>query len=92
VIDTATNEAGRAAYTGDKGEINHTMVRDTPIEAKPVAEFSYGSRLRIAKLHSNYEPYVDHVIQVCGWARTTREQGKHFFFIELNDGSCASSL
>lgn len=35
---------------------------------------------------------MEHIIQVCGWARTTRTGGKDFFFIELYDGSGAQSL
>jgi len=35
---------------------------------------------------------LDHNIQVAGWARTLRMGGKDFCFIELNDGSCQSSL
>jgi len=30
---------------------------------------------------------IDHNIQVAGWARTLRLQGKGLCFIELNDGS-----
>ena len=35
---------------------------------------------------------MDHVIQVAGWARTTRMGGKDFAFIELTDGSGAGTL
>lgn len=35
---------------------------------------------------------LDHVIQVAGWARTTRMGGKDFAFIELTDGSGAGTL
>ncbi len=35
--------------------------------------------------------FIDKVIPVFGWIRTVREQ-KTFAFIELNDGSCLSSL
>ena len=48
--------------------------------------------MRIAALHKNYEPYLDKLINVAGWARSTRVGGDNLFFIELNDGSCQSSL
>ena len=35
---------------------------------------------------------LDHIIQVAGWARTTRMGGKDFCFIELTDGSGAATL
>jgi aspartyl/asparaginyl-tRNA synthetase len=35
---------------------------------------------------------LDHVIQVAGWARTTRMGGKDFAFIELTDGSGSNTL
>ena len=90
-INTGTG-LKRPDYSGDKGEYPLNMVRDTPVEKMKVAPYSYGPRLRIARLHDNYEEYLDHVIQVCGWARTTREAGKAFMFIELYDGSCDNTL
>ena len=54
--------------------------------------FAYGNRVRIAALHKNFEPYLDKLISVAGWARSTRPGGDNLFFIELNDGSCQSSL
>jgi asparaginyl-tRNA synthetase len=39
-----------------------------------------------------YEEMIDHVIQVAGWARTTRMGGKDFAFIELTDGSGSNTL
>lgn len=59
---------------------------------KPVAKFSYGQRVRIASIWQRYEEWIDHVIQVAGWARTTRMGGKDFAFIELTDGSGAGTL
>jgi len=88
---SATPAKENPEYSGDKGLINLVMERDTPIALKPVAELSYGRRIRIAKLHQSHEQYIDHIIQVCGWARTTRDGGKRFF-IELHDGSCAGSI
>jgi len=35
---------------------------------------------------------IDHIVQVAGWARTTRMGGKDFVFIELTDGSCSQSV
>jgi asparaginyl-tRNA synthetase len=35
---------------------------------------------------------LDHIIEVAGWARTTRMGGKDFAFIELTDGSGATTL
>ena len=76
------------AYEGDLGHIKNTFERDTPIEKKPVPLFAYGNRVRIAALHQDYEPYIDHLVTVAGWARSTRVGGENLFFIELNDGSC----
>jgi len=53
--------------------------------------FSYSSRIRIGKLHEEYEPFLDKVITVCGWARTVREN-KGFTFVELYDGSSIKTL
>ena len=54
--------------------------------------FAYGNRVRIAGLWANFEPYLELIITVGGWARTTRLGGENLFFIELNDGSCQRSL
>jgi hypothetical protein len=82
----------RPEYTGDKGDFPYVFERNTPIEKKPVATFSFGRRVRIAALVDNHEAYLDHIIQVAGWARTTRMGGKDFAFIELTDGSCMTAL
>jgi asparaginyl-tRNA synthetase len=79
-------------YPGDAGPLSNTFVRNPPIEPKPVPLFAYGNRVRIAALHQNYKPYLDKLISVAGWARSTRPGGDTLFFIELNDGSCQSSL
>jgi asparaginyl-tRNA synthetase len=97
VDQTQTDQAAaekqvRPEYTGDKGEYPYSFSRDTPIEKKPVAVFTFGQRVRIQALAENYEPYLDHVIQVAGWARTTRMGGKDFAFIELTDGTCSTTL
>ena len=97
-IDTTTPvseepaKVARPEYAGDKGEWAYNFVRDTPIEKKPIAMFSYGRRVRIAALWENYESMMDHVVQVGGWARTTRMGGKDFAFIELTDGSSGQTL
>ena len=84
-------------YEGDKGLVELNFERNMPIEQKPCPALSFGKRVRIAKLHQEHEPYLDHLIQVCGWARSVRAGGKNeagndIFFIELYDGSSASSL
>lgn len=87
-----SNANADRSYSGDKGLVNLELTRNTPIEKKPVAECSYGQRIRIAKLHESHEPYMDHIIQVCGWARTCRSLNKNVFVVELHDGSCADSV
>jgi len=68
-------------------------VRETAVESKNVPTFSFGQRVRIAELYTpKYEEMLDHIIQVAGWARTTRMGGKDFAFIELFDGSGPGSL
>jgi len=57
-----TEEVNTRAYAGDKGLVNLNMERNTPIEKKPVAEHSYGQRIRIAKLFESHEQYIDHII------------------------------
>ena len=52
---------------------------------------TYGARVRIARLHSSYEEFLDKRIRVGGWAKSVRAQ-KEMVFIELNDGSCFKSL
>ena len=86
--DAASTQAEEATYSGDKGLIESNLVRNPDIETKPQPLFAYGNRVRIAALHKNYEQYLDHLISVAGWARSTRLGGESLFFIELNDGSC----
>ena len=59
---TMGDSLARPEYTGDKGEIPFEFVRDTPIEKKPVATFSYGQRIRIAALTERFDEFVEHVI------------------------------
>jgi aspartyl/asparaginyl-tRNA synthetase len=68
------------------------MIRKPAIEPKGTPLFAYGNRVRIAALHAGFEPYLDHLISVAGWARSTRLGGDSLFFIELNDGSSPNSL
>jgi asparaginyl-tRNA synthetase len=89
---TEQTPAEATVYSGDKGHVASTFVRDVPIEPKPVPLFAYGNRVRVAALHKNYEPYLEHLITVAGWDRSTRLGGESLFFIELNDGSCQSSI
>ena len=88
-----TTPSVRPEYSGDKGEYEINLVRNNPVEHKTVATFSFGKRVRIAALATpQYEQMLDHIIQVAGWARTTRMGGKDFCFIELTDGSGATTL
>ena len=89
---TTTTTSARPEYTGDKGDFKNTFERNPAIEKKPVPQYAYGGRVRIAALHDDYEQFLDHLIQVGGWAKTTRMGGKEFMFIELSDGSCSKSL
>ena len=89
---TTAEQPAAEEYTGDKGLIESTLLRDVPIEKKPVPLFAYGNRVRVAALHQSFEPYLDHLISVAGWARSTRLGGESLFFIELHDGSCQKSL
>jgi len=83
----------RPEYAGDKGPFQGKLKRDVPIESKTVATFSFGNRVRIAALATpQYEQMQEHIIEVAGWARTTRMGGKDFAFIELTDGSGATTL
>ena len=75
----------------DFGEIE-VRIDPVPVETKHVPAFSYGHRVRIAKLLENHEDFLYKIIQVAGWARTTREGGKDFTFVELNDGSSLKGL
>jgi hypothetical protein len=47
------------AYSGDRGQIENTFVRDPIVNSKPVPLFAYGNRVRIAALHKGYEPYLE---------------------------------
>ena len=51
----------------------------------------YPERTKIARLFSTPETFADTDVTVAGWIRTLRSSNQ-FGFIELNDGSCHSSL
>ena len=89
---TASTTDAPFVYPGDNGIVANTFERNPAIEKKPVPLFAYGNRVRIAALWQNHEPYLDSLVKVGGWARTTRLGGENLLFIELNDGSCSSSL
>ena len=92
--DASTSAAtdDKPAYSGDLGDIEYTFLRDTPVEQKIVPTFTYGRRVRIAALFQNHQQFLNHLIEVAGWARTTRLQGKELMFVELTDGSCSNTL
>lgn len=53
---------------------------------------AYGHRIRIGKLFEGHEEFMYKIIQVGGWARTVRQGGKDFSFIELHDGTSMKGL
>lgn len=75
----------------DLGEYPH-LIEQVEVKKKPVCTFSYGERIRIAKLYDNYEDFLYKIIRVAGWVKTTRASGKDFMFIELSDGSTLKGL
>ena len=46
--------------------------REDYIPKKPVAAMSYGQRVRIARIYSGHNEFIDQVIRVSGWAKTNR--------------------
>lgn len=46
----AKTENVRPEYQGDKGDFTINLERNTPVERKTVATFSFGKRVRIAAL------------------------------------------
>jgi Na+-transporting NADH:ubiquinone oxidoreductase subunit NqrA len=62
------------------------------VEKKVVPTASYGHRIRIGKLYDSHEEFMYKIITVAGWARTVRDGGKDFCFIELTDGSSQKGL
>jgi hypothetical protein len=52
VEDQPTENLVRPEYPGDKGDYNMQYERNTPVEQKTVATFSFGQRVRIAALNT----------------------------------------
>lgn len=75
----------------DLGEYPH-KIDEVQAKKKPVCTFSYGERIRIAKLYDNHEDFLYKIIKVAGWVKTSRAGGKDFMFIELSDGSTMKGL
>ena len=50
--DVKPTESVRPEYPGDKGDYSMQYERDTPVEQKTVATFSFGQRVRIAALNT----------------------------------------
>lgn len=75
----------------DLGEFE---ARITPavVEKKNIPVASYGHRLRIAKLFDSHEEFMYKIITIAGWARSVRQAGKEFCFIEISDGSSLKPL
>ena len=94
---TASTQESKAAVElqaeeyKDFGEYVAEIV-PVPVDKKVVPSSSYGHRIRIAKLFESHEEFMYKIIQVAGWARTVREGGKDFAFIEISDGSHMKGL
>lgn len=60
----------------------------------PIPIHGCGGRLRVAALLNVDigKKYLDQVVVVCGWSKTTRKQGSKLAFIALNDGSSVANL
>jgi len=80
----------RAPYS-DRGVVD-PKIEDNLVRKMPVANYSYGGRVRIAALYANFDEFVDKVITVCGWARTVRLGNTGVLFVELSDGSTIQTL
>jgi hypothetical protein len=61
-------------------------VAEVQVTKKHIPTFSYGNRVRIAKIHDDHNEFLYKIITVAGWARSVRS-GKGFCFITLTDGS-----
>lgn len=84
----ATQSAMEKKVEGYTGE----MSRDDPVPFRPVATMSYGQRVRVARIYESHTEFLDQIIRVGGWAKSTRASSKELFFVELNDGSCFKNL
>ncbi len=61
--------------------------------APPVINTLYKrNRIRIKEILSNPSQYIGTSVTVAGWTRTLRKASGKLVFLELNDGSCGTSL
>jgi aspartyl/asparaginyl-tRNA synthetase len=61
--------------------------------APPVVNKLYKrNRIRIKEVLANAGNYYGKTVTVAGWVRTSRTAGGKLLFLELNDGSCGTSL
>jgi len=51
----------------------------------------YSGRVRISRLWSSHEEFIDQEIKVGGWSKSVRGQ-KEMSFVTINDGSCFKNL
>ncbi len=49
-------------------------------------------RIRIKEVFSNASTLLNTTITVAGWTRTVRKAGGKLLFLEINDGSCGTSI
>lgn len=83
-------KAERAAYF-DEGEYPVTK-EEVPMFKTGNPTFAGNSRVRISKIFEDHKPFLNKIIKVGGWARSTRPGGKELMFVELNDGSTPHSI
>jgi len=61
--------------------------------APPVTNSLYKrNRIRIKEILSDPQTYIGTTVTVAGWTRTVRKASGKLVFLELNDGSCGTSL
>lgn len=61
--------------------------------APPVINKLYKrNRIRIKEILDKPESYYGQTVTVAGWTRTVRKAGGKLLFLEINDGSCGTSL
>lgn len=71
---TTTNESRHEQVKEEYKDLGEYVgkIEEVPVEKKHVPTFSYGPRIRIAKLYDNYEEFLYKIITVAGWVRTSR--------------------
>eukprot|EP00742_Colponemidia_sp_Colp-10_P001824 GILJ01001950.1.p1 GENE.GILJ01001950.1~~GILJ01001950.1.p1 ORF type:complete len:765 (-),score=137.11 GILJ01001950.1:78-2129(-) len=86
--------ASAQAQSSEHVKVTQTMAGDVVTLALPNPKTSWGGRTRVKAILGVNEglDWVGQVITVNGWAKTTRAQGATLLFIQVNDGSCLSSL